>query len=168
MSWSIGDGLSKSEGFGWLAVQGALLRQLIDGPLVLEGVNERLDPSLDTGGDPAGHRVAGRRGAAGLLGGRPGHETLLVAELKDIKGGGPGGAEGGDVSVNNSRAARGDRSPDQSLLLLDCRRPRLICQDIVNQLYSLCVYLNSTTSIARQLATQSGDLQEREKWKSSF
>lgn len=68
------------------AVQGALLRQLVDGPLVFEGVDERLDPPLDAGGDPAGHRVAGRRGAAGLLGGGAGHQTLLVAELKDMKG----------------------------------------------------------------------------------
>lgn len=75
----------------WGAVHGALLRQLIDGPLVLEGVNERLDPPLDAGGDPARHRVAWRRGAASLLGGRPGHQTLLVAELKDMKGEGGGG-----------------------------------------------------------------------------
>lgn len=79
VSWSRGDGWS---------VQGALLWQLIDRPLVLEGVNERLDSSLDAGGDPAGHRVAGRRGAAGLLGGRSSHQTLLVAELKDMEEGG--------------------------------------------------------------------------------
>lgn len=42
-------------GVGWGAVQGALLRQLVDGPLVFEGVDERLDPPLDAGGDPAGH-----------------------------------------------------------------------------------------------------------------
>lgn len=40
-------------GVDW--AHGALLRQLIDGPLVLEGVNERLDPPLDAGGDPARH-----------------------------------------------------------------------------------------------------------------
>lgn len=85
MTWSSSSGGGRGGGRGgfldWGAVQGPLLRHLIDGPLVLEGVNERLDPPLDAGGDPARHRVSGRRGAAGLLGWGPGHQTLLVAQL---------------------------------------------------------------------------------------
>lgn len=34
-----------------------LLRQLGDGPLVFQGVDERQDSSLYAGGDPTGHRV---------------------------------------------------------------------------------------------------------------
>lgn len=45
------------------------------------------------------------------------------------------------MSVNNSRGAGGDRPPDQRLLLLDDRRPRLIRQGIMNQLHSLYIYL---------------------------
>lgn len=52
-----------------------------------------------------------------------------------------GGAEGGEVSVNNSGGARGDGPPERSLLLLDDRRPRMICQGIVNQLHSLYIHL---------------------------
>lgn len=86
MNWRGVVGVGGGGGGYWGAAQGDLLRQLIDGPLVLEGVNERLDSPLDAGGDPARHRVAGRRRAAGLLGGGPGHQTLLVAQLKDMKG----------------------------------------------------------------------------------
>lgn len=58
MIWSRGGGGGGGRGrrgFDWGAVQGVLLWQLIDGPLVLEGVNERLDTPLDAGGDPARH-----------------------------------------------------------------------------------------------------------------
>lgn len=65
---------------------------------MFEGVDEREDASLYASRDPAGHRVARGRRAAGLLGWGAGHQTLLIPELKERKSG-----EGrrGKRSVNN-------------------------------------------------------------------
>lgn len=60
-----------------------LLRQLGDGSLLFEGVDERQDASLHASRDPTGHRVTGGRRAAGLLGGGSSHQALLIPQLKD-------------------------------------------------------------------------------------
>lgn len=52
--------------------------------LGFQSVYERLDAALHAGGHPARHRVrGGRRGGAGALGGRPGHQTLLIPQLRE-------------------------------------------------------------------------------------
>lgn len=54
---------------------------------MFEGVDERQDSSFYASRDPAGHRVAGGRRAAGLLGWGAGHQTLLIPKLKERKSG---------------------------------------------------------------------------------
>lgn len=58
-----------------------LLRQLGDGSLLFEGVDEGQDASLHAGGDATGYGVARRRGTTGLLGRGAGHQAFLVPQL---------------------------------------------------------------------------------------
>lgn len=66
-----------------IALNSLLLRQLCDGSLLFEGVDERQHASLHAGRDPAGHRVSGGRRAACPLGGGASHQTLLIPQLRE-------------------------------------------------------------------------------------
>lgn len=61
----------------------SLLWQLCDGSLVFEGVDEWKDSFFHADGDATRHRLARGRWAAGLLGRRSGHQTLLIAQLRE-------------------------------------------------------------------------------------